>query len=147
MTIDVPGILRRKLNNRVSSVRIQDGGLVLTPYDCPDGETVSVLVRRLGNDRFSVSDLGLAASRLDEAGINITTGTGHSMWRSITADLTSSEDEYEIITTTDEENLGATILDIAWTILRTDMIRLYTDKEGHWLTPTTSAPINPLKKS
>lgn len=130
MMATVLDALRRELADRVSSTPIEGGELVLTPYDYPDGETVSLLVKRLDGDSYLVSDLGLAASRLDEAGVDITRG-GRRSWKLLTADMTAplvEADEYEIATVADERSLGAAMVRIGQTAIHSDALQVVHGK-------------------
>ena len=126
MMITVLNALKQELANRVSSIQIESGELVLTPYDYPDGETVSLLVRQLDGDLYLVSDLGLAAARLDEAGVDITRGGGHRSWKLLTADLSApaaEANEYEIAAVADEQSLGTTMIRIGQAAIHSDALQ------------------------
>ncbi|WP_314905701.1 DUF1828 domain-containing protein [Propionibacterium acidifaciens] len=126
MMITVLNALKQELANRVSSIQIESGELVLTPYDYPDGETVSLLVRQLDGDLYLVSDLGLAAARLDEAGVDITRGGGHRSWKLLTADLSApaaEANEYEIAAVADEQSLGITMIRIGQAAIHSDALQ------------------------
>lgn len=116
--------LAERLNTYVSAIPLNGGELgelVMTPYDFPDGETVTLHVHQTDDDSYLISDLGLAASRLGETGIDITRGSAHELWEAITEDLV---DGYEISTSTNREHLGETMMRIAQIVIRTDVLRL-----------------------
>ncbi|MFC2623677.1 MAG: DUF1828 domain-containing protein [Propionibacterium acidifaciens] len=126
MMTTVLDAFKQELANRVSSIRIESGELVLTPYDYPDGETVSLLVKQLDGGLYLVSDLGLAAARLDEAGVDITRGGGHRSWKLLTTDSSApvaGVDEYEIAAVADEQGLGATMVRIGQTAIHSDALQ------------------------
>lgn len=120
--------LAERLNAYVSAIPLNNGELVMTPYDFPDGETVTLRVHQTDDDSYLISDLGLAASRLDETGIDITRGSAHELWEAITEDLV---DGYEISTSTNREHLGETMMRIAQITIRTDVLRLINIPKIH----------------
>lgn len=101
----------------------QGAELLSTPWDYPDGETVTLLVRQLGHDHFLVSDRGVAADRLSVAGVDLSTGSALRSWSLIRSGLDvvlAEAGDFEIATTAARESLGVRLWDVASRALQAD---------------------------
>lgn len=119
--------LRDEWVGRVSSSPYLDGEMLLTPWDFPDGRTLDLYVQQMSDDWYFVSDRGLVADRLSDAGVDVSRGAGARSWEMLRRGLSvvlADAGRYEIAGTAVRSDLGGVINDVAVRALQGDALRV-----------------------
>lgn len=129
MTINAAQALSRFLASRPRELkRVGDGcSLVYSGVDFADGDSITVRVTRLASDHYVVSDGGLVADRLGDAGVDLSGRAAHESWLLATqgeVPVLADVGPYEIARTSTVEALGETIWDVITRCLQADGLRV-----------------------
>lgn len=103
-----------------------DYSLVYSGVDFSDGESISLYVTRLGSDHFLISDGGLAADRLGDAGVDLSMRAARESWRLVTqieAPMLADVSEFEVARTATVDSLGEAMWDVTVRCLQADGLR------------------------
>lgn len=115
------------LTGRVSSVPLPRGELVATPFDFFDEVPLELLVSRIGDDYYLISDRGLVAERLLDANASIDSPSVGRSWDAIRGDLSvafAEVEDYELAATSTLEDIGGNLNLVATKALQADELRV-----------------------
>lgn len=100
--------------------------LVYSGVDFHDGDSIALHVTRLAHDHYLISDAGLAADRLGDAGVDLSMHAAGESWRLVTqsdAPVLAEVGDFEIARTATAETLGETMWEVAVRCLQADGLR------------------------
>ncbi|AFV89398.1 hypothetical protein PACID_15850 [Acidipropionibacterium acidipropionici ATCC 4875] len=115
------------LTSRVSSVPCQGGELIATPFDFFDEVPLELLVSRIGDDHYLISDRGVVAERLLDASASIDSPSVGKSWDAIREDLAvtfAEVEDYELASTSTLEDIGDSLNLVAVKALQADELRV-----------------------
>lgn len=101
--------------------------LVYAGVDFSDGDSITVQVTRLASDHYLISDAGLIADRLGDAGVDLAKRAARESWLLATrteAPVLADVGPYDIARTSTLENLGESIWDVVTRCLQADGLRV-----------------------
>lgn len=119
-------ILVAALKRRTEQEPRWDGELVITPFDYMDKTPVELLVRKLGDDHYLITDLGGTADQIANAGAYIE-GRLEESWDALCATLpmdVSGVDGGQIAATSTLADLGDTMVEVATRALQAEQLKV-----------------------
>ncbi len=112
----------------------EDCSLVYSGIDFPDGDSVALRVTQLAPDHFLVSDAGMVADRLGDAGVDLSKRAAGESWRLVTQSevpVLAHVSEFEIARTTTSDSLGESMWEVAVRCLQADGLRVLGKHHRH----------------